>query len=38
MFAIRDDRTEVVTRDFEEALEKMESDGGSDVVPSAGFY
>jgi proteasome regulatory subunit len=38
MFAIRDDRTEVATRDFEEALEKMEAEDGSDVVPSAGFY
>jgi proteasome regulatory subunit len=38
MFAIRDDRTEVATRDFEEALEKLEAENGSDVVPSAGFY
>jgi proteasome regulatory subunit len=38
MFAIRDDRTEVATKDFEEALEKLEAEDGSDVVPSAGFY
>jgi proteasome regulatory subunit len=38
MFAIRDDRTEVTTADFREALEKLESENGSDVVPSAGFY
>jgi proteasome regulatory subunit len=38
MFAIRDDRTEVTLADFEEAREKMESEDGGDVVPSAGFY
>jgi len=38
MFAIRDDRTEVTTADFREALEKLEAEDGSEVVPSAGFY
>ncbi|WP_435347762.1 proteasome-activating nucleotidase Pan2 [Haloarchaeobius sp. HRN-SO-5] len=36
MFAIRDDRTEVREADFEAALDKIESDDGSDFVPSAG--
>jgi proteasome regulatory subunit len=38
MFAIRDDRSEVRDQDFEEAIEKLEDDQTSDVVPSAGFY
>jgi len=37
MFAIRDDRTEVRREDFENAREKLEEDGSSDSVPSAGF-
>ncbi|MEF8830549.1 MAG: proteasome-activating nucleotidase [Halobacteriales archaeon] len=38
MFAVRDDRREVVEADFEDALEKLKDDQTSDVVPSAGFY
>ena len=38
MFAIRDDRTEVRRTDFDEALEKLEEESGSEIVTSAGFY
>ncbi|MFC4989528.1 MULTISPECIES: proteasome-activating nucleotidase Pan2 [Saliphagus] len=38
MFAIRDDRTTVETGDFEAAIEKIEDDDGSDVVPAAGYF
>jgi proteasome regulatory subunit len=34
MFAIRDDRTTVEMGDFEEAIEKIESDGAADTVAS----
>ncbi len=38
MFAIRDDRTDVRMEDFENALEKIEDDDGSDVISSAGYF
>jgi proteasome regulatory subunit len=37
MFAIRDDRTEVRTADFEEAIEKLEAEESGTPVPSAGY-
>jgi proteasome regulatory subunit len=37
MFAIRDDRTEVRTVDFEEAIEKLEAEESGTPVPSAGY-
>ncbi|WIV68091.1 proteasome-activating nucleotidase Pan2 [Natrialbaceae archaeon AArc-T1-2] len=38
MFAIRNDRTDVQMTDFENALEKIEDDDGSDVISSAGYF
>ncbi|PSP79510.1 peptidase [Halobacteriales archaeon QS_1_68_20] len=38
MFAIRDDRTQVRSADFEDAMDKLEADDTGDIVPSAGFY
>jgi proteasome regulatory subunit len=37
MFAIRDERTEVRTSDFEEAIEKLEDEDSGTPVPSAGY-
>ncbi|WP_247730510.1 proteasome-activating nucleotidase Pan2 [Halovivax limisalsi] len=38
MFAIRDERTDVTMTDFEDAIEKLESDDGSDIVPSGNYF
>ena len=38
MFAIRDDRTTVRHEDFENALEKIEDDDGSDIISSPGYF
>ncbi len=38
MFAIRDDRTEVVMADFEAAIEKIEDDDTTDVIATAQYH
>ncbi|WP_459807422.1 proteasome-activating nucleotidase Pan2 [Halopiger thermotolerans] len=38
MFAIRNERNEVIHQDFVDALEKIEDDDSSDVVSSAGYF
>ncbi|MXV64581.1 proteasome-activating nucleotidase [Natronorubrum sp. JWXQ-INN-674] len=38
MFAIRNDRDVVIHQDFVEALEKIEKDDSSQVVPSANYF
>ncbi|MFC3959743.1 proteasome-activating nucleotidase Pan2 [Halovivax cerinus] len=38
MFAIRDDRTDVTMADFEAAIDKLESDEGSEYIPSENYF
>ncbi|WP_290812458.1 proteasome-activating nucleotidase [Halovivax sp.] len=38
MFAIRDDRDEVTMDDFEAALEKIENDDTSELIPSQNYF
>ncbi|ELZ11048.1 proteasome-activating nucleotidase [Halovivax asiaticus JCM 14624] len=38
MFAIRDDRTAVTMADFEDAIDKLESDDGSEYVSSENYF
>ena len=38
MFAIRDDRNEVTMADFRDAIEKIENDETSEVIPSQNYF